>query len=73
MALTAGLEARIKMNDNRAWNLVKIGRSYHYCDSAWDSGKSESRYRYFLKGTGDFQLHPSSLPMFDLSQSPCSP
>ena len=61
LALSAGLEARIKMNDNHAWNLVKLGGQYYYCDSTWDSGMQESQYQYFLKGSLDFHLHVSSI------------
>ena len=61
MALSAGLEARIQINDSHAWNLVKLGGQYYYCDTTWDSGLPESQYQYFLKGQIDFSQHPSSI------------
>ena len=70
MALTAGLDARIKLNENHAWNLVRIGGLYYYCDSTWDSGLPESEYRYFLKGEYDFELHTDTIRMMGLAQSP---
>ena len=57
MALTAGLEARIKVNNNHAWNLVKLGSKYYYCDSTWDRREATSTYQYFLRGKYDFGEH----------------
>lgn len=70
MALTAGLEARIKINDNHAWNIVRVDGNYYYCDATWDSGLPESQYQYFLKGIRDFKLHPDKVKfnVFDSSE-----
>ena len=54
LATAAGLEARITINDIHAWNIVKVDGKYYYLDPTWDLGLSESEYRYFLRGSGDF-------------------
>ncbi len=54
LATSAGLEARITVNDVHAWNIVKVDGKYYYLDPTWDLGLDESEYRYFLRGSGDF-------------------
>lgn len=54
LATSAGLEARITVNDVHAWNIVKVDGQYYYLDPTWDLELDESRYRYFLRGAGDF-------------------
>lgn len=54
LATSAGLEARITVNDVHAWNIVKVDGKYYYLDPTWDLGLDESEYQYFLRGSGDF-------------------
>ncbi len=55
LAVSEGLECRIQVNDSSAWNLVKLSGNYYYIDAASDTGKSESEWTGFLKGTDHFQ------------------
>jgi hypothetical protein len=54
LATSAGLEARITVNDTHAWNIVRVGGKYYYLDPTWDLEMDESQYRYFLRGSEDF-------------------
>lgn len=56
LLLEAGVENRYISgtagDGAHAWNIVKLGDRYYYCDSTWDSGRSA--YRYFLTGSQAF-------------------
>ena len=54
LATSAGLEARITVNDTHAWNIVRVRGKYYYLDPTWDLEMDESQYRYFLRGSEDF-------------------
>ena len=54
LANSAGVETHIKTNSNHAWNFVKLDGKYYYLDATWDLGVDEPQYRFFLKGTDDF-------------------
>lgn len=61
MLREAGFSTRIiagtatASGENHAWNIVRLGDSYYYLDSTWDSGMSW--YDYFMRGTEDFHGH----------------
>jgi len=75
----SGISSRIipgKGNDdaNHAWNIARIGRKYYYLDSTWDEGFSEENYRYFMRGSQDFDSLSASnthtLQKWDGTESP---
>lgn len=45
--------------ENHMWLAIKIGKKYYYADPTWDSKtfNKTDEYRYFLKGTNDFEGH----------------
>lgn len=58
MLLEAGIDNRIVIGFNHAWNLVKLGDKYYYCDTTWDAynpEKSEAHFSYFLCGTYEYR------------------
>ena len=67
MCNLAGVRARIvdgdargaRGNEGHAWNMVRIGNSWYYCDPTWDAAYKQAGqpYQYFLKNTSDFKDH----------------
>lgn len=42
-AKACGLEAKYILNDNHAWNLVKIGGQWYHVDATWEDTDTQSR------------------------------
>ncbi len=61
MAKECGLNVRIisgeSFNQGHAWNIVKIDGDFYYLDSTWDAGKRPDEFKYYLKGSNDFEDH----------------
>ena len=66
MLETAGIDARIITGTGNggphAWNIIKLGEKYYQADATWDAGWKN--YRFFLKGTEDFDSHTASSEFF---------
>ena len=57
LCLELGIDTRIvtSLEMGHAWNIVKAdGRHYYAVDATWDSGKSQSQWKYFLKGRANW-------------------
>lgn len=62
MLLEAGIDNRIVAGPDHAWNHVKLGDKYYYCDATWDAynpEKTEANFSYFLCGTSDYRRNGS--------------
>lgn len=71
MAKEAGLDARIILGTNHAWNIVKVDGKYYEVDCTWDDTGYDNPnaadgdywssghviYDYFLRGSSDFYGH----------------
>lgn len=59
LLLECDIDARIISGtvngENHVWNIVKYGDAYYYLDASLDAGKTS--YRYFLKGSDNFNDH----------------
>ena len=66
LALESNLNPRIvtgfSNGETHAWNIVYLDGLYYNLDATWDA--EETVYRYFLKGSSDFQDHLRR-PQFD--------
>ena len=53
LCLEAGVDARVISSTAmcHAWNIVQLGNNYYEMDSTWDAGRTNSGYRYFLRGS----------------------
>lgn len=69
LANSAGLDARIEINREHAWNFVRIDGKYYYIDATWDLGKSEADWQYFLKGITDFEEHRSVIMLDEVGKT----
>lgn len=64
LAEECGLDARVITGSgtsnardvNHAWNIVGIDDKYYYLDATWDA-ECDGDYRYYLKGSTDFDSH----------------
>ena len=62
MLLEAGIDNRIVIGLDHAWNQVKLGDKYYYCDTTWDAYNPEetkAQFSYFLCGTSEFRRQGS--------------
>ena len=53
LCLELGIDTRIvtSLEMGHAWNIVSTGgRNYYAIDATWDAGKSQTQWKYFLKG-----------------------
>ena len=61
MLLTAGIDCRIitgiSDDERHSWNIVEYNGKYYNLDATWDANIPPIGYRYFMKGTGDFESH----------------
>ena len=57
LCLEAGVDARIVTSASmgHAWNIVRAGSRYYYLDATWDEKNASSGYKYFLKGSKNWQ------------------
>ena len=59
LLLEVGVDNRFLSGDTsqgyHAWNIVRLGNRYYYCDSTWDAGRGN--YLYFLKSPENFPDH----------------
>ena len=68
MLLEAGIDNRIIISTDHAWNHVKLGDKYYYCDTTWDAYNPEetkANYSYFLCGTSEFRRQGSHHVMYN--------
>lgn len=49
-----GIDSRMIIGGNHAWNIVKLDEYYYYLDSTWDNGGSRN---YFLFGCDNLRSH----------------
>ncbi len=61
LASEAGLENRIVVSSDHAWNIVKLGDRYYNLDTTWDAGRYDPdegyanySWRFFLKSDATF-------------------
>lgn len=62
MLLEAGIDNRVVIGINHAWNQVKLGDQYYYCDATWDAynpEETEADFHYFLCGTHEYRRNGS--------------
>lgn len=60
MLLEAGIDNRIIVGPNHAWNHVKLGDKYYYCDATWDAynpEETEANFSNFLCGKFEYRRH----------------
>ena len=61
LLLEAGIDNRIEVSDDHAWNIVKLDGKYYYLDSTWDYGYEPENFNWFLVGSADFfDVHHSA-------------
>lgn len=69
LLLDAGIDNRLIVSADHAWNLVKLGDYYYNLDSTWDYGISPENFNWFLVGTADFcDLHHSTGEEFNTKE-----
>lgn len=57
LLLTVGVDCRIIVSEDHAWNIVKLGDSYYNLDATWDAETYQNQW--FLKGSSTFVDHPA--------------
>lgn len=59
LALAVGVDNRIIVSENHAWNIVKLGDLYYNLDATWDASWRQAglEYNFFLRGSENFQDH----------------
>lgn len=69
LLLEAGIDNRIEISADHAWNLVKLGDQYYYLDSTWDYGYTPENFNWFLVGSADFvDTHHSTGEKFNTKE-----
>ena len=69
LLLAAGIDNRVLVSVDHAWNIVKLGDKYYNLDSTWDYGIEPANFNWFLIGSADFtDVHHSTGEEFNTKE-----
>ena len=69
LLLEAGIDNRVLVSADHAWNVVKLGDKYYNLDSTWDYGIEPANFNWFLIGSADFtDVHHSTGEEFNTQE-----